>query len=253
MRSDRLGHSSPSSSLGDGLSRPNDDSSVVSLEALVAKADAKVATSRPATTEDSGLIDLKSLLASAPPPSSDVLPPVLQPTAAGLFDVSEATLHPHVAPAPGSASETSAPASSSRAAKWFVAASALALVVGTIGVLQTRANRADSAEAISAAAIPAAPVEAARPVEAAVPVELEAPEVAPAAQEIAPPPATTQPATTQPRINRQPTANSVPRDNTRREQPATTAKPKPTEVIPPAGPCDLMCEIQRAAKKTKAP
>jgi hypothetical protein len=247
MSSDRLGHSSPSSSLGDGLSRPNDDSSVVSLKALVAKADAKVATSRPATTEDSGLIDLKSLLASAPPPSSDALPPVLQPTAAGLFDVPEATLNPYVAPAPGLASETPAPASSS-AAKWFVAASALALaVVGTMGVLQMRANHAKSEAAISAAAIAAAPVEAARPVETAVPVEPKAPEVANTAVEVAP-----QPATTQPRINRQATAHSVPRDNTHREQPATTAKPTPTEVIPPAGPCDLMCEIQRAAKKKKA-
>lgn len=253
MRSDRFGHSSPSSSSSssstrDGLSRTNDDSSVVSLKALVAKADAKVAVSRPATTEDSGLIDLKSLLASAPQPKSDALPPVLQPPAAGLFDVPPMPIQPHVGASAGSAGETPAPRSS-RAAKMFVAASALALVVvGAVGVVQMQANQARTEEAASAAAIPEAPVEAARPVEAASAAEVQAPEVANPAGESAPPTEATQP-----RVNRQATVNSVPHENTRREQPVATAKPKSPEAAPPAGPCDLMCEIQRAAKKKKTP
>jgi len=244
MRTDRLGHSSPSTSSRDGLSGSNDDSSVVSLKALVAKADAKAAASRPASTEDSGLIDLKSLLASAPPPSSDALPPVLQPQAAGLFDVPEATLNPYVSAAPGSASETPAPASSGPA-KWFVAIAALVfVVVGTVGAIQMRTSRVDSAPANAPAAIPQAPIETPQPEQPVVAAAPKTPEIANAAPEVAP-----QPVATQTRTNRQSTANSVPRDNIRRE--ATTVKSKPAEVTPPPSACDLMCEIQRAAKKKK--
>lgn len=253
MKSERLGHSSPSSSKGDGLSRPNDDSAVVSLKALVAKADAKATANRAPSTEDSGLIDLKSLLASAPPPSSDALPAVLQPPAAGLFDVPEATLNPYVAAAPGLARETPAPGTS-RAAKWFVAASALALaVVGTIGVFHARTDQVVATQTSSVASPaspaidPGAPSEAAKPVEAAVPIEPKAPEVANALPE-----ATPQPVATQPRINRQTTANSTTRDNTRREQASTTAKPKAAEAASAAGTCDLMCEMKRTVTKKKA-
>lgn len=247
MRSDRLGHSSPSSTssaVKDGLSGSNDDSSVVSLEALVAKADAKAASSRP-TTEDSGLIDLKSLMASASPPSSDSLPPVLEPSAAGLFDVPEPTLNPYVSEAPSLASETPAPAPS-RAAKWFVVASAVVFaIVGTIGVLHARTNRATAEQANSPAVTPAAQIEAQQAEPAAIPVAPKAPEIANVAPEVAP-----QAVPAQTPKSGQSTAISKPRDSNQPK--ATPEKAKSAEVAPPAGACDLMCEIQRAAKKKKA-
>jgi hypothetical protein len=239
MGSDRLGQSSPSR---DGLSKSNDDSSVVSLKALVAKADPNVSSGRARSGEDSGLIDLRQLMASAPPPSSDALPPVLAPSEAGLFAVPEATFPPQVAAANGLASETPS-STSSTSAKWFVAGAALSFVaVIMVGVLQYRTNRADSSQSNVASVVPASPVEANQPLETAAPILPKAPEEAVAAPTAEAPPVAIQPRTARPIAIPRVARNSAPKET-------STAEHKPDEKIPPPSPCDLMCEIQRAAQK----
>jgi hypothetical protein len=245
MKSDRLGHSS--SSRG-GLSGPNDDSSVVSLKALVAKAAPGLSAARAPSSEDSGVIDLKKLMANAPP-ASDALPPVLAPSEeglfseAGLFDMPENTLVPHVAPVSGESNDAPAMQTAGRA-KWLVAAMFVALaVVGTKGILHARTPQVAQLQRGVAAAMPATTsepnkfVETPRPVETAPAVAVEVP----ATKATAPVEATT---------TRRTRKVATSRDQPRQE--ATTVKSKvDAPQPPPPAACDLMCEIARAAARKK--
>lgn len=237
MKSERLGHSS--SSRG-GLSGPNDDSSVVSLKALVAEAEPTLSAARATSLEDSGLIDLKKLMANAP--SSDALPPVLAPSEAGLFDVPEITLTSHVAGVADAANEALAKDSVGWA-KWLGAVTLVVLAgVGTLSILHARkAHVSDIRSGVVAAApvTPTAPnefVEAHPPLEAAPAVPSVPPTVKEAATE------TQAPATTN-RRSRKAAVQTPSRDQARQE-PTT-----PKVHQPSPAPCDLMCEIQRAARK----
>ncbi len=236
MKSERLGHSS--SSRG-GLSGTNDDSSLVSLKALVAKADPTLCAARATTLEDSGLIDLKALMASAPP-SSDALPPVLAPSEAGLFDVPEIKLAPHEAAVSDASNEASAKASPAWA-KWFGAATLVTLAaVGAMGFLHVRTARVANLQNRVAAAVPVVPIETNRFVEEPRPVE-----TAPVVTNAVPTAAQAPAPTTTTHRSRRAAVQTAPRNQVQQE-PTT---PKVEDKQPPPAACDLMCEIQRAARK----
>lgn len=240
MKSERLGHSLSSRS---SLSGSNDDSSVVSLKALVAKADPTLGAARSTTSEDSGLIDLKKLMASAPP-ASEALPTVLAPSEAGLFDVPEITLMPHVAVVLDASNEASAP-TSHRWAKWAGAAALVTVVaVGLMGILHSQKADVSAVQSSAAAAAPVAPIETNRFVEEPRPVETApVPVVANVApvETAAPPPKTTT----------QPSRKAAVQTPSRNQAQQETTPRKVESTQPPPPPCDLMCEIQRAAKKKK--
>ena len=245
MKSARLGQSSVSRS---GLSGSNDDSSVVSLKALVAKVEPQSSAARTASFDDSGLIDLKKLMADASS-SSRALPPVLAPSEAGLFAIPEPTLAPHVATTVSLSEETAENKSAGRG-KWLAAAGVFVIlaVAGTFGVLRSQTPATASSESTTTPVIEAAtashsPVETA-PV-AAVVDTTPAPTIA----------ATTTPETrkdtTQPRPTRQASVNAAARDRAGHESPAVV-KTKPEEKPATSPACDLRCEIERAAKKQKS-
>lgn len=238
MKSDRLG---PSSTSAAGLSKSNDDSSVVSLKALVSRTDPTLSARRAATTDDSGLIDLKKLMATAPP-SSDALPPVLAPQEAGLFAVPEPTAQPAPVASSSLADETAAPSTSRT--KWFAAVSvAIMLIVGGVAIVQ---KREPSPPLVAQAGIVLPSNESAAPkfVEAKQPVEVQAqPETKP------PTPVDTR-ASGSPQVGRQAAVTSTSRERAGRDAPVTK---RPAEEKAPAQACDLMCEMERAAKKRKAP
>lgn len=238
MKSDRVGPSSTP-----GLSRTNDDSSVVSLKALVSKADPTLSARRAPTSEDSGLIDLKKLMATAPP-SSDALPPVLAPQEAGLFAMPE----PIAAPQPVDSSSLSADASTSSTSrvKWFAAAAVgIVLVVGVGVVAQKRGQSSTATAHNSNIALPSNEMLQPKFVEAKPPVEVPA-----AAEPKAPVVAETRVNASPPQASRQAAVTSTSRERASREAPVAK---RPTEEKAPSSPCDLMCEMERAAKKKKAP
>lgn len=238
MKSDRLG---PSSTSAVGLSKSNDDSSVVSLKALVSRTDPTLSARRAATTDDSGLIDLKKLMATAPP-SSDALPPVLAPQEAGLFAVPEPALAPTPVASSSLANETTAPSTSR--AKWFAAASvAIMLIVGGVAIVQ---KREASPPQVAQAGIVLPSNESAAPkfVEAKQPVQVQAP------PETKPPAPVDTRVSGSPQVGRQAAVTSTSRERGGRDAPVTK---RPVEEKAPAQACDLMCEMERAAKKRKAP
>jgi hypothetical protein len=236
MKSERLGHSSSSRR---GLSGSNDDSSVVSLKELVANAGPASSVARATTLEDSGLIDLKKLMANAPP-SSDALPPVLAPSEAGLFDLQEMTLAPHVAAVSDASNEAPTKASVGWA-KWFGAAIVGTLVVvGTLGILHARTAHVPEQQIRVAAAMPATPIATNRFVEEPRPAET------PPVVTTAAPTETKAPAIATTTQRSPKTAVQTPsRTRTQQETPPPKVEPAP----PPPAACDLMCEIQRAARK----
>jgi hypothetical protein len=238
MKSDRLG---PSSTSAVGLSKSNDDSSVVSLKALVSRTDPTLSARRAATTEDSGLIDLKKLMATAPP-SSDALPPVLAPQEAGLFAVPAPNAMPAPVPSSSLADETAAPSTSR--AKWFAVVSvAIMLIVGGVAIVQ---KREPSPPQVAQAGIVLPSNESVSPkfVEAKQPVEAQPrPETKP------PAPVDTR-ASGSPQVSRQAAVTATSRERAGRDAPVTK---RPVEEKAPAQACDLMCEMERAAKKRKAP
>lgn len=243
MKSDRLGHASPS---GNGLSGRNADSSIVSLKALVAQADPSHAAVRPPAVDDSGIIDLKALMANAPP-SSDALPPVLAPNEAGLFDVPENTPLPHVVQI-ASLSDRAAENPSSRRGKWLAAAMlVLIAAVGTAGVLQARKPRVAQLQNGVAAAVPVMTSEPNKVVEVPRPMQN-----APVVANVAPAPTETKSTDTTTRRTRKAASNSPSRERAPQEPPPVTPKaeeeaPAPA---PAAAPCDLRCEIERAARRS---
>lgn len=242
MKSDRLGHSSSS---GNRLSGSNDDSSVVSLKALVAKVDSSASTPRATSFEDSGLIDLKKLMANAPAPSSDALPPVLAPNEAGLFAVPEPTLTP---PVHGDLSLSGdAPKNGSRGhAKWLVAAMVTMIaVVGTIGILQARTSPVAQTERATSPAVQPPPSEPQRFVEAKPAPEAVAPVVAAEPEKVE-----AQASATSTHPGRKAAISTASRERVRRETP--TVKAKPEETPKSSTPCDLMCEMRRAASNKTA-
>lgn len=245
MKSDRLGHASPSRG---GLSGQNDDSSVVSLKALVARADPSVAAAPSDTVDDSGLIDLKKLMASASPPS-DALPPVLAPSEAGLFDVPENTPLPHVMQT-DSLSESAAENPSRRRGTW-IAAGMLVMVaaigIGAVGGLYVRKSRTAQLQSGVAAAVPVMTSEPSKFVEAPRPIE-----TAPVVADVAPAPTETKAVDKTPRRSRQTAGNAARRERARQDpKPVTTKAEEKAPVIAPApSPCDLKCEIERAARRS---
>ncbi len=245
MKSDRLGQSSSSRS---GLSGSNDDSSVVSLKALVAKVEPQSPATRSATFDDSGLIDLKKLMAEAPPPSSRALPPVLAPSEAGLFAIPEPTLSPHLATTMSLPEDATTNKFGGRS-KWLAVAGVTTMlaIAATVGVMRSQApaaqqdaNTTPVMEAANASQPPADPTLTA-PVVPAVPAATAAP------------PTTPEPRTdaTQARPNRQASVNNPTRDRGTRESPAVV-KNKVEDKSVTAAACDLRCEIERAAKKQKS-
>ncbi len=233
MNSERLGHSS--SSRG-SLSGPTDENSVVSLKALAARATPKLSSARASLLEDSGMIDLKKLMANAAP-SSNALPSVFAPSDAGLFAVPEVTFVPHVAAVSGVSAKDSV-----GWAKWLGAATLVVLAgLGTLGILQARkAHVSDRQSGVSVAAAVATTeklgfVEAPRPIDTAH----EVTHVAPTAKETPAPVATAY-------RTRKAVVPTPPRNQAQQE---ATPPPEVEAQQPPPAPCDLMCEIERAAHK----
>lgn len=252
MKSDRHDHASPSSN---GLSGANDDSSIVSLKALVAKANSSQPATQLPAVDDSGFIDLKQLMARAnATSSSDALPPVLAPNEAGLFDVPEHTPLPQVMQVP-SLPEGAAENPSSARGKWIVAGMLVtAVAIGALGGLHVRRSRVAPAQSSVAApaAVPAVTSEPSKFVEAPRPVE-----TAPVVTHVAPAPIETKAAETKAgrtttHRSRQAAGNSRARERTR--QAPTPALPKAEDKAPAPAPaaCDLKCEIERAARRIKA-
>lgn len=240
MKSDHVGGASTSTG---SLSRQNDDSSVVSLKALVAKAETKSSPTRSSSFDDSGLIDLKKLMAQAPP-SSDALPPVLAPSEAGLFDVPKA-------PLPASVATPSLPPSSkenhtSSRAAWIAAAAAVMATLVSGAFMLHRALEPDAAQVRSGmpAAAPTAANEATKPVDVVAPT---ATTPAVARTESTETPA--KPAETASSPGRRAALQSPSRERTRQEA-SSTKNPAPDKPAPAAA-CDLMCQMQRAANGPK--
>jgi len=239
MKSDRLGHASPSKG---GLSGQNDDSSVVSLKALVAKADPTLSATRAPSVDDSGIIDLKKLMASAPP-SSDALPPVLAPSEAGLFAVPENTPLPHVMQTPGLTEDATENPSSRRGTVLVSAMLMMGAAIVLAGALYLKASRVAPAQRGVAAAVPVQTSEPRPFVEAPRPME-----TAPAMANVAPTPKETKAGDVAPRRGRQAAVKRPSRERAQQEStPQTRAGQKPAA----SESCDLMCEIERRARKTK--
>jgi hypothetical protein len=234
MNNSRLGQSS---SPRPGLSGLNDDSSVVSLKSLVARSNPTLSTVQNTSSDDSGLIDLKKLMANAPP-SSDALPPVLAPTEAGLFAMPEATPLPLAADASNASKQAQSHQSHARA-KWLAAATFVVLAAaGTLGFLHTRT--VPVADVQSGVAAPGAIAEREPNKFVETPQALEPAsnivEVVPSASETHAPVSKTRQS-----------GQLASRNQTRPD--ATTTSNKSTTKLPPPAPCDLMCEMRRAAKK----
>ncbi|MBK9265615.1 MAG: hypothetical protein IPM54_38230 [Polyangiaceae bacterium] len=247
MKSDRLDQ--PSSSMG-GLSGRNDDhAGMLSLKTLAAKVE-PAASTRETTLEDSGVIDLKKLMANAEP--VDLFPPVLNPADAGLFAVPEITLVPQVVGTQNQANDAQAKATGGRG-KWVAAASLMAVAaVGTLIGLHARGLEAQSK---SVPQLQNGVAAAARTVSPEPRERAEAPRPQPTPQSVATAlPSPAQPKAVQarapaPQKIRRAVTNPPLRDRARKAEPA--AEPKPEVKQPPPEPCDLMCEIRRRATKKK--
>lgn len=242
MNSDRLGQSS--SSRG-GLSGSNEDSSVVSLKALVAKASPQKSAAPAATFDDSGLIDLNKLKAMEnAAAASGALSPVLAANEAGLFAMPERTLTPQVAAAPSLSEDTQANPTAGRG-KWLVvgAVAALLAIVGTFGAVYMQSSSPAQSESTVAPATETTETRAAE----------TSPRVEPTPAVTAAPAPTTEsrPEATQARPNRQAAISTATQNRAGREVPVVQNKPEQKPA--PSTPCDLRCEIERAAKKKKSP
>jgi hypothetical protein len=241
MKSDR--RSQPSSA-GGSLSRPNDDNSVMfSLKTLAAKAEPTVSASQPASMDDSGLIDLKKLMANAG--ASDQLPPVLFPDEAGLFALPEETLAPQVVTAPDESADVQGKAMRGRG-KWLAAILMTVSAGAGMGVLHTRSKDVPQLEARVAAAAERAASEQ-RKFVAAPPGQDTSPSVA----NVVPTPEDTTAKVVEPVATfrgRRAVVSPPSRDRSKQDVPAKT---KTETKQPPPEPCDLMCEIERAARKKR--
>ena len=246
MKSDRRVLPLPPES---GLSGPNDDNVMFSLKAFAAKAEPTVpATQGAATVDDSGVIDLKKLMANAGP--FEDMPPILSPLEAYPFGApEEATLVPQ-------AFGTAKPAEANprgKNVKWLAMSFVLVTsAIVTVGVLQMRSAQnapapetmrmGQAAAAVDTKTLPSRPVEIVAPPTNSLVVKENTAATTAKDQ----PPA----ATALPRAQR-PFANPPNRERARQ----TTSVPKgkteaaPTPSAPPAEPCDLRCEIDRRMKK----
>jgi hypothetical protein len=242
MKSDRLGQPSTPRA---GLSGRNEDpSAMISLKTLAARVDSTAAATRQASSDDSGMIDLKKLMANAAA-SPEPMPPVLCPDG-GLFAVPEATLTPQVMAAELQSNEAHTKAIGAKG-KWFAAAIVMALgTAGAMVALHARSKPVPQVQAGVAAALPTA---------AEPRGVVEAPKVQEPPQSVVNAPPKDEPkngaAPPVPQRNRRAVTSSDSRNRSRQESTATSGKTETKPPVPPAGSCDLMCEIQRAAARNK--
>jgi hypothetical protein len=246
MKSDRLGQPSTPRA---GLSGRNDDpSSMISLKTLAARVESTAPAAREPQLDDSGMIDLKKLMAKASnaAPSPEPLAPGLCPDG-GLFALPEQTLTPQVMAAEMQSNEAQ-PTAIGGKGKWL--AGAIVMTMATAGVmvaLHARSKQVPQVQTAVAAAARAAAAEPRQFVEA--PKAQEPPQSA----AIAPPKVDEPKAGGAPPVvaqrNRRVVKSPAQQDPTRQD--AATGKPKTEVKPPPSEPCDLMCEIQRAAARKK--
>lgn len=242
MKSDRRPLPPPP---GSRLSGPTDDSSAMfSLKTLAAKVESTATATQAATTvDDSGLIDLRKLMASAEATAN--LPPVLAPEAAYPFGPpEETTLLPQVFETQAVVVETN---TVHNRKKWIAIGAAMVVsTLITVGVMQV--SRREPSQLATSPTQAASPVPAAQ----AEPSKFVETVPSPVVEEKTPPASVNTVATSAAAPVRAQRAVPV---APRRDRSTSTA-PTPTNKAevkkpPPSAPCDLMCEIQRAAQRKK--
>ena len=233
MKSDRPGQPFSTNCLS---GRNDDNSAMFSLKTLAAKVDPTASSTRQTSLEDSGVIDLKKLLANTA--RVDVAAPVSSSADAGLFALPESTLVPQMMETPSPSNDRQARATGGHG-RWFAAAMLIvATGAGTMIALHARSLHAQSASVLRLQSGVAA---AARAAGSVALVEAHAPP----AESVVPKADETKAADG---LSPQRSRRSVV-DRSRKTAPAVKQR---TEVKQPASePCDLLCEIRRRAQRKK--
>jgi len=224
----------------------SDDSSLFSLDKLRKAEESASRSPRASDRDDSGLIDLQALAASAPPaPTQSADASLFAASSASLFAV-PTTSAPFESPLSAVAATSPDELPSKRRTKFAVLGGVGAVAVAAVAFLAMQSSGAPP-PAATAALAPALTTAAPPPVAAPAPVP-EAPQMAAVvpgqrAAAVEPPKVAVAAPAAKPAAA--PVAHAAaPR--------AAAAAPAPAAPAKPAGPvCDLTCQMQRAVAKTK--
>jgi predicted Zn finger-like uncharacterized protein len=166
---------SSSTSGASGTGKREENSVLFSLSALTATTGSAPApaksSSTTATKEDSGLIDLKALAASAPPPTASAPAAAPAVDAIGLFPLGAPVLAPPPVQMQAAMPTAAAPAGSSKLPLIIGGVVAVAAVVGVFLVVKGGGDTQPTAKPTTAVTAEAAPTVTTPPVATAVPTE----------------------------------------------------------------------------------